>query len=232
MVLPVIGRAKNVYLVDFAGVFKEIFPKSSNSVESLGKALENEKIVSELVIAEKDAVSAKLRKEKQTRIAAEVERDALRSMRAATNSEKDAALSNLSREKELRVGAEIERDALRAMRATSENEKVVLLGMKAIAEAERDALRGRLPLEWIDGISGFDGFGSNKSVNLADKEAPIESSSSSTMVVGMEASSGSCPTCSRDCLLLVTLLFTISLGTRDQDALNCEKKQKGSRSIV
>ena len=124
---------------------------SSNSVESLGKALEDEKIVSELAIAEKDALSAKLRKEKQTRIAAEVERDALRSIRVATNAEKDAALSNLSREKELRVSAEIERDALRAMRATSESEKVVLLGMKAIAEAERDALRGRLPLEWIDG---------------------------------------------------------------------------------
>ncbi|KAK0577890.1 hypothetical protein LWI29_001884 [Acer saccharum] len=124
---------------------------SSNNVESLGKALEDEKIVSELALAEKDALSAKLRKEKQTRIAAEVERDALRSIRVATNAEKDAALSNLSREKELRVSAEIERDALRAMRATSENEKVVFLGMKAIAEAERDALRGRLPLEWIDG---------------------------------------------------------------------------------
>ncbi|KAK0576620.1 hypothetical protein LWI29_020719 [Acer saccharum] len=52
------------------------------------------------------------------------------------------------------------------------------------------------------------------------------------MVVGVEASFGSRPSCSRDCLLLVTLLFTVSLGTRDQDALNCEKNQKGSGSIV
>ncbi|KAK0586024.1 hypothetical protein LWI29_038165 [Acer saccharum] len=159
---------------------------SSNSVESLSKALEVEKIVSRLAIAENDAMLTRLRKEKQTRIVAEVKRDALRLMGAITNAKKDTALSNLSREKEMRIGAEIERDALRAMRATanaekdvtlsnliwekemrigvkierdairvmmatSENEKLVLLGMNAIAEAERDALRGRLLIEWIDG---------------------------------------------------------------------------------
>ncbi|KAI9169427.1 hypothetical protein LWI28_012218 [Acer negundo] len=80
----------------------------SNSVKSLSKALEDEKIVSRLAIAEKDVVSTRLRKEKQTRIAAEVERDDLRSMRVVAKVENDAAL-------------------------------------------KRDALRGRLPLEWIDG---------------------------------------------------------------------------------
>ncbi|KAK0595201.1 hypothetical protein LWI29_004447 [Acer saccharum] len=67
------------------------------------------------------------------------------------NAKKNAILGKLNQEKKMRIGAEFERDALRAMMATVENEKkVVLLGMKAIAEAKMDALRGRLLREWID----------------------------------------------------------------------------------
>ncbi|KAK0606752.1 hypothetical protein LWI29_003845 [Acer saccharum] len=127
----------------------------SNSVESLCKALEDEKIAHEFANNKNNAISGKFEKEKKMRIGAEVERNALRAMRATANVEKNAALGKFNREKEMRIGTEVERDALkvylRAIRAAVENERVVFLRMNAIVEAKKNALKGRLPLEWIDG---------------------------------------------------------------------------------
>ncbi|KAI9161634.1 hypothetical protein LWI28_019200 [Acer negundo] len=45
----------------------------------------------------------------------------------------------------MRIDVKVDRDALRAMRATANAEK------DAVLEAKKDALRGKLPLEWIGG---------------------------------------------------------------------------------